>query len=637
MNMWKVEKYTATQLTEKIRDGDIKVPPYQRGQVWSSNQEERLVDTIKKGFPFGSILLYEKKGGSFQIIDGLQRSTTIYKYLCNPAKFFREDDITDERLEAIFYLIEIGNANKAAVKVKIKDLIISWVTVNHKTMDEVSDIRSNKCAEVIANEFPTCSQESKSKIDDILHEMFKQFKNDCKKFSEVEIPAIIYYGSPENLPDIFSRINSKGTLLSKYQILAATWSHKEYLISEEKLTPIVSYVNKFYISIINENFKIDEYDCNQNTSKSLNLYQILFGFSKILSNQFPQLFAKSQRDKDVESSAFNLVNACLGNKNSKLSELPNILNDCFKTDEDFNLFLIRILEMTDFISKQLSGYLLFKLNSRDKNNCVYHTEMQICSIVSNAFVARYVAFNYDDKQNIIGRTIVLNSSNKSYDKFKHNFKNNMFKKYVIDILNNVWRGTGDSKLDEVSKNNHYYSKDIQIDEFENELDHWFQQTNNNRAEYLKVGNPTSADKILLSIIYSHSFTAFQQNNEMNYDIEHLATKAIMKSLLKPFNTDEEIKKLPISSFANLCLLVEEINRKKQDKTLYDDEKFLEALNGRFTLSQIEEEFSFTSKDDFIWLNSEFNDFEILNQMYHSFLGKRFEIQKKKILHNLYNS
>lgn len=635
MSNWKTENYKASDLADLIEKKEIRVPPYQRGQVWKKSQEEQLVDSIKKGYPFGTLLLYKKDENHYQLIDGLQRSTTIAKYLRNPAKFYKDEDIDDESINNIYKFLSI-TGNEEKIKHNLKELIKDWVINNHKTMKDVKKMSYNNCARKITEEYPT-GKNNVLDIADVLGNMFERFKEECEDFSNTEIPAIVYFGDSGSLPEVFSRINSKGTILSKYQILAATWTYQKYKIVNEELKDIVEYVNKFYTSLLDGAFEVDDFEISgQYTDKEINLYQLLFGFGKLLSNKYPYLFGQPKNGKDVESCGFNLVNACVGNRNSKISDLSTILKDCFQTDKEINDFLCNIIRATDEAYKYLKPYLIFKLNKRDDSIVIYHTEMQICSLISNIFNARYSSYKYDDNQNVIGRQILTDHSNSTYDEFKHKLKENCFKKYLIDILNKKWRGTGDRNLDEISLNQNYYTDYISRDMFNDELDHWFKQMNSERNEYLKVKAPGPAEKLLLSVIYSSSFTAYEQNNDINYDIEHLAPKGCLKMLLKQFNGNNIYSGLPISSFANLCLLREEENRKKKEKTLYQDDNYIKKINEmQISLDEIESKFSFTSKEDLDWVNQDYLDFTILKNNYYNFLNKRFEKQKEKILNNLF--
>lgn len=640
-NNWKSENMKANELSKQIKQRIIKVPHYQRGQVWKYTQKEMLIDSIKKGYPFGSILLYNKDDGTYQVIDGLQRISTIYEYLNSPIKFFKKTDISIETLDKIYRLLGI-NGNEKVIKEKIFNHIKDCFMDNYKTMQDVKNIDGIICAEYIAEQFPTCLPETTLKIAKLLSDNFKSFKEDCEDLANIEIPAIIYEGDSNNLPEIFNRINSKGTVLSKYQILSATWTTHEYTLLANELDPIIEYVDKFYVSIIDNHFGIDGYERLEILdTKKLNLYQIIFGFGKLLSFKFPYLFKNAKNNKEVESCGFNLINCCLGNKNSKIVNMPKILEEVFNKDEiQINKFLVNIINVTADVYKVLKPYLEFKLNKRDSRIEVYHSEFQICSLIANYFNSRYSTFTFDKKDNtIIGRNIKTDNSNIGFDKFKKEFKKNAFKKYLIDIINDNWRGSGDKRMDEVSLNHNYYIDDINEKRVDEELEHWFRQMNTNRHECNKVPNPKVAEKLMLSVIYSHSFSAYAQNDELNYDIEHLAPKGRLKILLKELpNNEGHANGLPISSFGNLCLLREEVNRKKKDKTLYQDSLYIGYLKSKnILLSDVEDKFSFTTQTDLDWLDKKYNDFQSLKKEYIDFLENRFKKQKEIIIRNLFSN
>lgn len=61
MKQWENKEFIAKDLVSKIKAQEILVPQYQRGQVWKEKTQKKLMDSIKKGFPFGTILLYLDK------------------------------------------------------------------------------------------------------------------------------------------------------------------------------------------------------------------------------------------------------------------------------------------------------------------------------------------------------------------------------------------------------------------------------------------------------------------------------------------------------------------------------------------------------------------------------------------------
>ncbi len=85
--------------------------------------------------------------------------------------------------------------------------------------------------------------------------------------------------------------------------------------------------------------------------------------------------------------------------------------------------------------------------------------------------------------------------------------------------------------------------------------------------------------------------------------------------------------LPISCIANLCYLPEDINRGKQEKTIY------EATTLSLPIETIEAKFSFTKASDFSWLYIQYtnDNADVLRTNYRAFLHERFAIIKKRFL------
>ena len=210
----------------------------------------------------------------------------------------------------------------------------------------------------------------------------------------------------------------------------------------------------------------------------------------------------------------------------------------------------------------------------------------------------------------------------SWSEMRDTFNTNLIRIYTMDILGQKWRGSGDKKLDNIIIDKYYYNRNVTWEEFETTLDAYYTALNSERNERKQVKNPIEPEKLLLNIIYSNIFTAADQNNESNYDIEHLATKNIMKEKICSYSEDF---RLPISSVANLCLLPEYDNRTKREKILYDDPEYL----SRVDINTVEEKFSFTKKSDFDWLNKSLSESKF-REAYFNFLNNRFIKMKEKI-------
>lgn len=635
MTSWKTETFKVTELARLITDKKILIPQYQRGQIWNSQQKASLIDSIKHGYPFGTILLFKQSEQHFVLIDGLQRSSTIHEFVNNPSQFFDKNDLDQEIIKGIVFKAKLNSGDPQLIE-KVESKIINWVK-SLKTMDDVVTMQFSECVDELAESFPTIKSDTtiSKEIVAILKPTLQSYINNCKNLVDAEIPAIVYTGDDGNLPLIFERINSQGTKLNKYQIFAATWSASKHKIESNSLYEIIDYVKEHFDELISKSFNINDYNPNVlEKDKTINLYQLLYGYGKMISVQYKNLF-KSNNGVDVESIGFNLVNACLLNDNNKMKNLPSRLKEHFSDDLKINKLLERITESCTYVSNLLKPLTDFKLNGRnDLNSKRYHTEMQICSMIASVFLSRYSTFKINEDGEILNLSFDLDHSNEDWNKLRGKFKNQAIKTYVHDILSKKWSGTGDKKLDEIIRNKNYYISDINQDTMKATIGSWIEQTNN-RKEMKKVAEPTIIDKLLLSVIYKSKFTAEQQLDGSYYDIEHLIPKDLMKTLLAACNASEG---LPISSFANICLLPEFINRKKKQKTLYQDNDYLKALNAKsnIDLNKLERKYTFTSETSMNWVDIENLSFDDLSEKYMNFLKNRKLTLIEEIMNGLGN-
>ena len=627
MGSWKMTEYTIERLTDEIGNKKITVPKYQRGAIWKKSQKEKLIDSMNQGFPFGSILLYENNNKR-QIIDGLQRSTTIIEFVQNPAQFFTDENLKEEKIYEIIECIDVIG-NKEIMYQKLSDIIKKWVVDNHPTMQDVQRMQYGDLSEVIIQEWPSAIDERK-KINEIIKEIFSEFQDRCSNMENIKVPALIYEGDENLLPEIFERINSQGAKLTKQQIYAATWAHDLVKLSDKKFDEIINSNRDRYEEMLDESMELEDYDSSKFVKeKEVDIFELVFGFGKMISRKYPYLFDYDHKAKTkVESVGFNLINACLMQKSSNMKNLNVSIKDLIGLEtEKIEAFLSRIIESIEYVDKRLAIGTKFKGNTRpDSKINTLHTELQIVSIIATVFINRFVNFEVKNGK-IKNITIDTSMFDKKWKDMKDSFDENVLKIYTMDILGQKWKGSGDKKLDNIIRENYYYARKITWKEFEQILDVYYSTINSERNEKKQVASPKEQEKLILNLIYSSVFTAADQTNESNYDIEHLATKNLMKEKLSKYSDEF---KLPISSIANLCLLPEYENRVKQDKTIYHDEKYLNKIN----IQKVEEKYSFTQKEDFDWLDEELSQ-EEFKESYFNFLDKRFTRMKEKIKQNLF--
>ena len=78
---YRVSEIKLFELIEKIENDNLDLSPsYQRNFIWSKADQVSLIESILKGYPLPNIFILEKDNGMMEMIDGQQRSRTIYRF-----------------------------------------------------------------------------------------------------------------------------------------------------------------------------------------------------------------------------------------------------------------------------------------------------------------------------------------------------------------------------------------------------------------------------------------------------------------------------------------------------------------------------------------------------------------------------
>lgn len=643
-NDWKALTIKAYELEEKINNKSIQIPTYQRGVVWTIKMQKELIDSIKNGYPFGSLIIYtygknmNLNNKPDLLIDGLQRSTAIFKFLNNPSIFFDANDISDEYLNELIELIP-GTFSSNGIKDKIKSIIIEWVK-EHKTSESVRNMQSYLCAQKLMKEFPSLTDGVESEIDvqnkivDIINPIFEQYKKLCSTVEEKDIPYIEISGDDSNLSEIFFRINDRGIKLNKQNKFAATWVNDPIKITNPNLYCLVNFVKQRYDEIASSGTAVYGYEPDTFLrKKELDVFELTYAFGKKITSDFPELFVYKNDVIAIDTVSFTLINACLSGTKDTLPHMNKLLLETFKNDDTkINQFLINIISCIKFVDELLGPVTKFKSNKR-LNKSPLHTEFQIVSLIASVFKLKYVIEEVTNEG--VNRTFNLSSVNPNWNNISKKLQKNALKKYILDIIEGSWSGHGDNSLDNIIHDNFdIYTRDISKSDLDLAIRNWYSRQKSERRELItsSVATPKEPEKVLLNLIYANTLTAADQLNIEKYDIEHLATKKLMETKLKKYGGT---LKLPISSIGNLCLLPEYNNRKKKDLIIYDDTDYTNKLGKVISIKEIEDNYTFTKSSDMDWLHSNKLTKDEFESEYYEFIDERFKKMLEKILNILY--
>lgn len=599
------EPWTMKDLTDALRNmhkdnKQLVVPMFQRGKRWKSDQEAKFIESLRLGYPVGTMLFYKKVENNqeiYMLVDGLQRGNTIKKYLTSPTKYFSKVNIPEDIINQVFMALGI-NGQERVIKIKIFEIIVSTI----KPLNSVDDIEPYVVSRAIIKDLPTNREDALDKIINILRPFLKQYKESFEEISKSTMPAIVYSGDEDSLPTIFDRINSQGTPLTQYEVYAASWPiDKKFNIDNDK---IIEKILRKYDALADDDFSVYGYDRDfLRVKKEVNSFEYLFGLSKYLNEDISFLnFNKNEDDDEINTMAFELVSACLNDGREGIKTLyKQILNIPIIEFEK------RLIEAIEFVQKIITPITRFKGNSRNNTSFLY-SKFQVLSMISCTFREKY------DIQNLSVARRTWNDNKKLLEK-------NMMRHFVYDIITDEWSNGGTNKIYSAAKPNKYL-KEIPKAAWESALNGLF-ENENMRNEKIKISGVSSGDIVFLNCIYLSTFTAMDQLSLERFDIEHIAPKEQMKKIVKACNGEG----VPISSVANLCYLPEFINRSKKEKNFYQDTKYLNKVN----IDDVESKYSFTKKEDLEWMDMPYQDgdYESMKEYYMNYIKDRFDIQKDK--------
>lgn len=621
-NTWKADKFKAKIIADMIKNKEIIIPDFQRSLVWNDEAKNDFIDTLKRGFPFGSLLFYHQKDGNYRILDGFQRSSTINDFINNPSKFFLFDDKYRDKLKGL--LIPF-NLSREIIVDDIILLINEWVELRHPTMASVSRMQYNDCSLFLSEKYPALLEktlfEQKKELLEFFEAIFREFQDLCEELSNYELPVLVVEGPEEFLPLIFERINNKGTKLTKYDIFNASWNSPDDIIILQDETAkiylnIIDHVIARKELITDEGYLIEDFNAEDlRKNKIIGFYDFMFGYGRYIADKFPYLFGLNGPADSVNSCSFNLVTACLGLKNSEMHILNKHFRERFPLNEDKLKFISSLERSLEFVNNHVTNKLYsFKANknNKSKKGSFAHSEFQILSLIAAVY---FVMYNNSDED---GAYILHNnfSQTKLWKKHEDNFKNYLLIHYCQLIFSKSFSGSGDSKLDSVIRNPLRFSEPVKWESFERVLKTWIEERNESRSERTAVKNPIPSEDMFLRMVYRNKFTAADQIDLKTFDVEHIAPKNQMIIHLKQYSD----LRLPIGSIGNLCYLPSKYNRSKQDKTIYQDQTYRE----RFTteeFKEIESKYTFTDWTDLDFLNSNLSKDEF-RTAFNLFLEKR---------------
>lgn len=601
-------------------DGKIVIPKYQRGLVWKKNQRKAFINTVFKGDPFGVVLVYKKeenvngvKEVKYEVVDGLQRLSTMKAYIERPLDFIDFND-TIEGEDNLDYIIKdkfdyLGrNLTESLLKSNKKALKKEMLSfVKQKGSSNSIEVWKHLCEKL---EYNVNNIECLTKFNNYYDNFLLKLK-----FPNILIPAIVYTGPYDELPDVFQRLNTGSVKLTKYEIYASIWKNTMLLINDQDILDRV--FNKYDVLSKKSSFEVQvtEEDLSQN---GITLFEYCYALSEILNDDekdYGNLFPGEK--KSTDPTGFELLSLICNlpvNNSNKLIENKYLGNSTPQ-------FLIKIkdalLDCVSFLYQSIRDVIVDIKGTEIMNDSTYQIYHMIVSIFRNLY-------DFD----IVNKTITQKDSN-VVNAFKSKFSKYAKKHYIYDSISYYWsKNRQVNDLDKLLKDStsiNKYINNISRLDFEKAIKDYCDDLKS-KAFTKSIDNET---KLLLNYYYRllikedrNREDLFKSKDGVYFDVEHITPVA-------KFGNNP--KELPISAFGNLCYLAVKDNRSKRDKTIYQyaDERPSLVISDSFL-----ELITYPSKEELEFLDYSIDDFAI---SYIELLNKREEIIIPRFIDLIMNS
>ncbi|EGQ9437946.1 DUF262 domain-containing protein [Vibrio cholerae] len=215
------EPITIRRLIDRITTGDIRIPAFQRDFVWEPEQVAFLLDSIYKGFPIGTVILWktdtrlntEKRLGQFElpeprkdypvnyVLDGQQRLTSLFSVFQTELT-----PISNEWVDIYFDMFAEESMQESV-----------FVPLDGSEVDDMRHFPVKVLFDPVAYRSATnkLGNDQILKLDDLQ-----------SRFKEYLIPNEVFESEDRNkVAIVFERINRAGTELDVFELLSAwSWS-----------------------------------------------------------------------------------------------------------------------------------------------------------------------------------------------------------------------------------------------------------------------------------------------------------------------------------------------------------------------------------------------------------------------------
>ena len=540
-----------TIVMNEIRDDNkFIIPQFQRNVVWNKKKREAFLRNVLDGEPFGIILIREQDG-KYELIDGLQRISTIKDFDENPYEYLNPSDINIE---------EVDNLIKAHLTSRGLPVDETFIEDNHEEWRaKIFDCLKGGLKEyqIMKRMQDSFELKNEDEINEIIFDICYNFKNSIK-LDGLKVMAINYTGPIENIPNVFFFFFTGGVQLSKYETYAALWFKTKFKVDDDELVEIVK---KKYTQLQRDSDMEVDFSETAINEDGITLFEYCYALGSIMRNEddgFEILFGTNK--KSTDPTGFELLALLLTDKVNKADQLYDLLKDVSPE------FLVELKDTIKESLRQISEALkplLIGMNQSNLHSDSYYLIYHI--------IVSYLKEYYDINPKT--QTIIEKES----DLKKRSFKKYAKHHYLHDCITDFWKNNRQVSdlekevIDEKRRQKYWYK--IKSEDWDKAIQ-IFLDSQKSSGKSVSQKNKLFIDYLtkLKTMDKPQCKSYFLKKDEDNkpypLDFEHIVPKKVIADHIKDLTYSQQ-RTYHVSAVGNLCYLTSLDNKAKKDKTLYE--------------------------------------------------------------------
>lgn len=582
---------------ESLFNDEYIIPIYQRNYAWGKTEIEQLIADVadaqhqnKKKYYIGSLVVYKRTDGKYEVIDGQQRLTTLSLIMSVLGETIQQQLEFEYRQHSTKSLKHLPKGDKANNAIEEGYHIIK----NHLYSNELNDNKENKEFKkfllekviIIRTEVPPGTN---------LNHYFEIMNNRGEQLEKHEIIKSRFMSTLDNEKDrtVFASIWDSCSDMNRYAIMGLEPSQRKQFLNNEKEFDIdkiynsTSQTNKENTEsnqyTIRDAFKNKEqFDNNKKSETNSERFSAIINFSNFLMYTLRIYLEDKGRDinkiplddKEILKHFHKLI--AKNNAGENHNEIKRFSIILLRTRLLFDNFIIK----TDRLDKESQWSLKTpKLDDKDK---VYYvdtytdTDKKIAIMLLSMFHVSYPQQSYKNWLYAVLRGLVLHDWGTSFenyigkleqlsDKFYFEVYGNGNKKDFLTVIL-------DDNFDAEISDSTFLDKGTSVPTFIfNRLDYLLWK---NWEELKKNQDYPELDD---DKVYSTAYFSYQNS------VEHYHPQNPLKGLVG-------LNKDTIDNFGNLCLVTQQRNAKLNNdtpeakKSYYEEKGRYDSLKQQLMMS-----------------------------------------------------